>query len=644
MKNKLAIIALLLYLIPFWSISQTTEELEAIFPNENAVNILRSELLTLKYNGTGIDIKYDVYQKIKVLFNTNSNDYWEENIFYGSFQNIKKVKGKTRHHNYASEFIEAIIPEPETLIESADLYSDDRNQSVYFMEAYRGANLELEYDRYVTSPAFLIPFTFVDELPSLKTQFTIRCHSDIKLGWHYHGPDYYQYHFTEEVKGNMVEYKWVMDTVATFSIEKNAPGIQELTPKIIFYVKALTKDGIEQPLLDSVSALHKWYRSLVAQTNNQSKQPINAIAKEITDTCHTDDEKIRAVFQWVQNNVKYINTSAGLGGFIPDDCVDVLRNRYGDCKAMTNLTKEILDAAGIDSYYCWVGTYDLPYTYAENFTSTTDNHMILAVGAKDDYKLLDATNSYGELYKPPYYIHGKEVLISLGPKEYIIHKVPIDAPQSNLLYDSTYLYEEEGILKGKANIKLTGSIKHTIEMAFPYKNEEVVEFIGENFKKANRKAILENIEYSGIKDRTDSMQITFDFSLSNYGQNASNNKYINLHLSIPLADDKINIDKRKFDFMFEFPTMNDYAVVYEIPEGYAVKYVPQNRQIQFAAYEFEVSYQHIGNQVIMHRHILYRDRRIKKEDFENWNMFIAELKQAYTETVVLQKIAKDSAN
>ncbi len=635
---KKTFILLFLLQFTFLSFSQTTEEIEKIFPNEDAVDILRSELIIIRDYSSNLKITNQVYSKKRIIHNDNPNHYWPDHVFYSALSPSVNIEGVTLNSTIGKGNQKAYIPEVESMIESSDLYSDMSNQEVYFLDATRGSNLVLEFDKNINGPLFFTPYSFVKEHSCLKSRLIIRCEPNIILGWKYHGPDSYQFEFTKKETDGMVEYKWEMDTVATFDIETNGPGIQELSPKIIFYVKTIVRDEKAIPFLDSIASLHKWYRTLVKQTNYKSKQSINEIALEITDTCSNEDEKIRAVFQWVQRNIKYINTSIGLGGFIPDDCVDVLRNRYGDCKAMTNLTKEILKAAGVDSYYCWVGTVDLPYTYAENFTSSTDNHMILAVGSKDNYKLLDATNSFGELYKAPYYIQGKEVLISLGPKDFVIHKVPIDSAQDNLLSDKTYLYEEDGILKGRAQIKLTGSIKHTIEMAFPLKEEEVIDFIAENLKKANNKALLDHIEYSGIKDRTDSMNIAYDFSLSKYGQTVGDKKYLSLHFTVPFYDDEIDISKRKFDYLFEIPFLDDYDMIYEIPEGYQIEHMPANRKVSFNDYEFDLSYEKVGSQIIMHRKILLKTRRIKKNDFENWNQFVSELKKSYREVLVLQHI------
>lgn len=74
-------------------------------------------------------------------------------------------------------------------------------------------------------------------------------------------------------------------------------------------------------------------------------------------------EKIEAVFYWVQDNIRYIAFENGIMGFKPEAASKVYQNRYGDCKGMANLLKEMLKICGYDARLTWIGTNDIPYDY-----------------------------------------------------------------------------------------------------------------------------------------------------------------------------------------------------------------------------------------------------------------------------------------
>ncbi|NOR87192.1 MAG: hypothetical protein GQ527_06250 [Bacteroidales bacterium] len=638
MKKPIILVALLTFSLIQVLFSQSTKEFKESHPDSDAIILFNMETVNLVDKGGSIDIKIKVVEKQAILVNRLSIQYWPESVYYNSFETLENLKGETRNPRDHKESADAIISDPQSMIDKSDLYSDSKKRDVWFPKAKEGMHTTLRYERIVKDPHFLRPFYFLDEYPSISSSLHIKCDTNIEIGWKYHGPDHYQFKYQRILVGDQYKYSWSMDSVPEFIQESGGPNFQELSPKIIFYIKSVTRKGVKEPILDSVSDLHRWYRSLVSQTNYKTNTSIYKLAKEITDSCTTDDEKIRGVFQWVQNNIKYINTSAGLGGFIPDDCVDVLKNRYGDCKAMTNLTKELLRIAEVESYYCWVGTDDLPYTYAENFTPSTDNHMILAIGTEGNFKLLDATNSYGELYKIPYYLHGKETMISLGDSSFIIYKIPMSNHLDNTVSDSNYLFIEDEKLKGKAFIELTGSLKNTTEAGFPINDEEIEEYIRDHFYRANKKTILSNISYSGLKDRTNIMKLSFDYELSDYQANGNGKKYINLHMEKPLVRDQVDIEKRKSDLLFNFPIIDKFSVVFEIPIGYQIISIPENKSSYFDNFEMTVDYVQKEGEVILNRQIIRKSNRVKTDEFNDWNLFLSELKKAYSDVLVLQKI------
>ena len=85
---------------------------------------------------------------------------------------------------------------------------------------------------------------------------------------------------------------------------------------------------------------------------------------ELTANAKSDEEKIRNIYYWVQDNIRYIAFEDGIAGFKPDEANNVLTKRYGDCKGMANLTRQMLKAAGFDARLTWIGTNHISYDYS----------------------------------------------------------------------------------------------------------------------------------------------------------------------------------------------------------------------------------------------------------------------------------------
>jgi len=642
MRKKYSLVFILSLLLSFLSYSQSDtiakKSLKDIYPEADAVFKRKSQVLHITDKGGIIYSEYNVYERKVILKNEQSNNYWNETIYYDSFEKLSKIESLCKNPTSGSKGEEAYVADVQSTIESAELYNDVKKRDLWFSDVVEGNVITMQYVRTLSNPYLYPPFMFMSEEPSLRSTFAIKCDTNIDIGWKYHGSDKYKVTFVKKVKRKKAEYIWVLDSVPALILEPNSPSYLESSPKIIFYIKSVNRKGKKKIVLDSIPSLHKWYFKLTNRPNYRPSQDIVNTVNKLVDTCKTEDDKVKAIFHWIQNNIKYISTPTGLGGFVPDNATLVFNNRYGDCKAMTNLTKEMLKVAHIPSYFCWVGTQDLPYTYSENFTPSTDNHMILAIKKGEEIKLLDATSSYGELYKTPYYIQGKETLISLSDSSFMIFKIPLENAQDNTLVDSNYLYEENGKLHAHASIKLKGSLKHKTEASFPIIHEDVIEFIAKHFLTANKKTKIDHVSYSGIQDRSNSMEIIYDYHLFDHTVNTAQKKYINLNLDKPLVDFKIDIEDRKTDYIFDFPRTDYFIVDYQIPEGYKLSYLPEDLSIDFEGFSAKVSYKESDGIIELRRQISLKNLRVKTEDFDDWNEFIATLKNVYSHVITLEKI------
>ncbi|CAG0898473.1 unnamed protein product [Cyprideis torosa] len=198
----------------------------------------------------------------------------------------------------------------------------------------------------------------------------------------------------------------------------------------------------------------KSLNSLVDNIENNSSILKEKVA-ELTDGIDDDNEKIKQIYYWVQDNIRYIAFEYGLMGFQPEACQSVYNNKYGDCKGMANLTKQMLTLAGYDARLTWIGTNDLPYTY-DLPSLIVDNHMICTVLLGDEKIFLDATEKYSDLGTYAHRIQGKQVLIENG-KDYIIDQIPVSDYKSNKEETTHELsIEDNSKLVGNGQLTFTG--------------------------------------------------------------------------------------------------------------------------------------------------------------------------------------------
>ena len=155
--------------------------------------------------------------------------------------------------------------------------------------------------------------------------------------------------------------------------------------------KSAEVNGNKLVYFNTVADQYKWYRQLVRDIGDD-KTVLEQKAKELTVGISGDIEKIKAIFNWVQHNIRYIAFEDGIAGFRPAKADVVLNKKYGDCKGMANLTRGLLQALGYDARLCWIGTNHVAYDYSTP-SMAVDNHMICALFFRGKKYFLDATET-----------------------------------------------------------------------------------------------------------------------------------------------------------------------------------------------------------------------------------------------------------
>jgi tetratricopeptide (TPR) repeat protein len=139
------------------------------------------------------------------------------------------------------------------------------------------------------------------------------------------------------------------------------------------------------PSWESVGA---WYDSL-QQPKIAITPEIRARAGELTRDKTTDDEKIRAIYDFVSTRFRYIGVDLGSGRYSPHSASDVLANRYGDCKDKHTLFAALLQAVGIPAYPVLISS---KYRVDPSFPSPDlFDHVITAIPHGRSFLFLDTT-------------------------------------------------------------------------------------------------------------------------------------------------------------------------------------------------------------------------------------------------------------
>ena len=227
--------------------------------------------------------------------------------------------------------------------------------------------------------------------------------------------------------------------------EISSPGPTYYVPHILVLSKSAQAKGTSYEYFKTVKEQYDWYKNLIKQIGDEERG-VKETTEEIIKGLTTDEEKVKKIFQWVQDNIRYIAFENGIAGFKPEKAQEVLRKKYGDCKGMANLLTNMLRSINLDARRCWIGTKHIVYNYSTPSLSV-DNHMICAWMKNGKPVYLDATEKYigyGEIAER---IQGKQTLIESG-NNYLLETVPVETHLQNTATESRKFTVDGNNLKG----------------------------------------------------------------------------------------------------------------------------------------------------------------------------------------------------
>ncbi len=640
LKTKL--VRLLFFMIPFFCISQNLESINnytAKYPNSDLVRLVNETKIEVFLEDDQIKIKQTSTEE-NLFLNTSAFQHAKESVSYSSFYELEKIEA-TSFENVNGKYVKQKVTDFKEKDElNSSFYDDLKSVNFRYPNLKKGSKSRLFIIENIKNPRFLNAFYFGGYYPILKSKLVISVDKKVELEFKEFNMDSLNFSFHKKEKKNKIIYTWEAKDISKIEMENATPNYRNYYPHVIPRIKShRNKNGSKIKYLEGVEDLYNWYYSLVKGIN---KKPLNNELKTLVDELvknkKTELEKVRAIYYWVQDHVKYIANEYALGGFVPREANDVFIKKYGDCKDNSSILYEMLKAAKIQGHLTWIGTRDLPYKYEELPTPAVDNHMILAYKNKEKIYLLDATGRFIPLELPSSFIQGKEALIGKGEGDFEIYKVPVIPAVFNQEIDSTFIRIDGAAIKGKSKMSYSGYAKiNLFSRLESLTSKETKDFYVEKLRKGSNKCLLSDIKelnkYSYDKD----FDVNYNFILSDYILENGDEIYVDLNLVKVMSEGKID-KKRKTDLEIKNKGISFYFVEFDIPNGYKVDYIPEDATEDIGFASGYIKYKLIGNK-IQYEHKLVADFLILKKEMQvAYNKMAKEIEKSYKEVVVLKKI------
>jgi hypothetical protein len=618
----------------------TTKEYQAKYPGESAVYLIKRQTFKMDLVKDTLSVT-SIHKDECIFLDVNAKNHAKDHIYSGSLSPVSNISAETRIPLGNGKFKSYPVKQMSlsAAFNSGVFYDDLKKYEFVYPQLQEGAITSLSYSVNYLLPQLINPFRFSAGYPCELSEVVLECHNDILFDTLLFNVTVDKIEYSQVKKGSYTIHTWRMRNVPSMVFEGRSLDVDYYAPQIYFKVNKINTAKGQKVYFENQQGLYDWLYTFVDKVQNENDASIQKLSDSIRAVSKSDYELSKNIFYWVQDNVNYVAFENGYAGFIPRYASDVYNKRYGDCKDMANLIYQIHKSAGLNAHIAWIGTRDIPYKITGMPSPCDFNHMIAAVEIKDSTYFLDATGKYQPFGFPTDHIQGKQALLSITSKEYRILDVPVLPSLRNAVIDTVYCKLNGTQIIGTGIRTLEGYPK--INFAYRYlgtHKEEKEERLISYLKFGNNKCKITDAKAMNMDDKDKLSRFTYSYELPDYVVSYEDEIFVNLHLFKIYSTDIIDTTTRKLDYMRDYKSQLNEVIVFEIPVGYTLKSVPQNRSYRYEKANFEFSYVVKDGKVVLTKKIAINSLLLEKEYFSEWNTLVTEMNKAYKENLTLKKI------
>ena len=562
---------------------------------------------------------------VVTILNPNGKDYAEKFLSYDKMRKIRDLKaiaydanGEVIKKLKTSDFID------QAAFDGFSLYSDSRIKGFNLSQSTFPYTVEVEYD-VDYSMLFFIDGSEVASEENVSVQhftYELIYPTDLKPRIKTYNIDVSPAVSTPT--SGIESTRWTLKDQAPLVIEPMAAR-----SKFIKRIQAAPSDFEMEGYVGNMSNwkdLGQWFVKL---NDGRDKLPeaTKAKVRDLVKGLTTNEQKAKAIYEYMQSKTRYVSIQLGIGGWQPFDATTVDKTGYGDCKALSNYMVAMLKEVGVPSYYAiiWAGSGS---PIDPTFPSSRGNHAIVAVPNDKDTIWLECTSQIAPFGYIGTFTGNRHALIVTESGGKIVRTTYY--PQ-NLNIQST-IADVDLDLNGNAKAKVktnysgiqyeNGNLDYVVNLAaedqkkWIQKNTSIPSFDVAQFSIVNKK---EKIPTATVK---------LDLVLNKYASVSNKRIFVTPNLMNRSTFIPEKVESRKTSFALATAFTDIDTIRYHIPESIYPEFLPppQSFKSRFGTYDAEFKLD--AGSLIYIRRFSRKDGEFPAESFQELIDFYKNINKA----------------
>ncbi len=372
----------------------------------------------------------------------------------------------------------------------------------------------------------------------------------------------------------------------------------------------------------------RWYGDL--QRPQAAVTPaIQAKANELTKGLTSDEDKMRAIYDFVSARFHYVSLSFGVGRFQPHAAQEVMENEYGDCKDKHTLLAALLKAAGYDAWPALInfsGKIDVDVPSPGQF-----NHLITVVPVGIKIIWLDTTPEVAPFGMLLANLRDKKALViptdksaSLG-KFAILMDTPTQPPSdSHQTFTAKGRLTADGTLTANVHQTLTGDQEVLYRIVFRNTSASQWQETGQRISDASGfGGQVSEVRPSAVDEIEKPFQLDYVYTRKTYGNWDTHQ----IPAPVPwFGIEHIALEEKKPEQPVFIGAVGDlvYQANIELPPGLAPKYSDKKDLVQDFA-EYHATYSIDAGVLSVTRKLILKKSEVPVSSWDTYKAFCKSL-------------------
>lgn len=599
---------------------------------ENSTAVVRNELTQITLEQPN---KMRIYnEKVVSVLESSADSQAVLSILYNDYTHIK---------NYAYEIYDAqgnLIKKLKkkdfkdySAVSGATMYSDYRVLLSDFRPNTYPYTVKYVYEILTENTIFVPSWTPIEgeRIAVEKSEYTFVNKTEVSMEMSMEIPEGFD--VKKETKTNYYHFSLAEQT--PILLEPSCPAWDSLVPVVRLAPHTFYLSG-ERGNFINWQELGFWmFHQLIKDTRELPKEEITYV-KNLVKEAPSDREKVRLIYEYLQNKTRYISIQIGIGGWKPFPAKHVSENSYGDCKGLSNYFVSLLEAVGIEGNYTVVyGTRKNIRNIDPNFASIQGNHVIVNVPMQADTLWLECTSQETAFNHLGKFTHDRYAL-SVNEKGGEIVKTQHYGAEDNWAKHEAYVsISPEGKLHANSVSKLTGLLYDQLTpfkyLDKTYSKEYLYSLFGDL-------SSLEVKEYNYTNHKEKAVgELSMSVDGRDFGQIIGDNMIFRALPIFGITHEYKKDYTRKYPLVLESPKSNYVKIVFEIPPGYTLKQIPEEITFKSDFGSYRLSYSMDNQHIIVKREFHSTSGTFAPKKYNEYVSFLQKVEKADHSKLLIEK-------